>query len=486
MEFNAFDLYETERLMSEESDADAFISKITSLNLTVHAVIVDDYRLGRSWERKIYSTIRGPLIAFDDVARHHYCDLIIDSRWEGEKTLSRYNDKTLDNAIMLLGPSYTMVGAEYHKPSYINCEKRHKQRVVISIGGGGGLSHISDIINEFLNIKENFENVEVYVVVGPYTSVQPELSDLSNSHKNIFLYENHESIYPLLKEADLFVGAAGGTLYEALILQVPCLTFSISKNQENERRYLEDLGHYFHLGFIDDCKVHDIAQLMHIMLEKMVRLKKLYSIPPRIVIDNLGVDRVCSHVTALIKGYDQPDVFSYPLVDEVLTQDQSYDFCAVNDQMVNKYLEARNLEKNLRNMTIKTQISHLAHYIWWLNDNRRESYVLKKGGIERLFIWHQVVTFSDKKVLIGGWFVSSDDCGPIDVFTAMEKQLNLTDDKYSKIPWVAVIHRFNKFVQLMNRRFGFFEISKSHSLYHVAKQSFPSASENDFLFFARA
>ena len=136
-------------------------------------------------------------------------------------------------------------------------------------------------------------------------------------------------------------------------------------------------------------------------------------------------------------------------------------------------------------MTETEKVSRLDHYLWWIN-NERVSYVLKKRDNSLLYIWHQLKKIDGTTVLIGGWFVCSDDCNVVDVIYALNRQLEITDKEFRGIPWVAVIKKSNIFVQTLNKRFGFKLQDKNHYLFDINSRCFPYANSKNFNLFSRS
>ena len=125
--------------------------------------------------------------------------------------------------------------------------------------------------------------------------------------------------------------------------------------------------------------------------------------------------------------------------------------------------------------------------VCWINffSRRQVSFLLKKEDNPQLYIWHQQKTVEETSVMIGGWFVCSETCNAMDAIYALQRQLELTDMECPGIPWVAVIKNCNRFVQSLNKRFGFEEMDKEHHLFNIAHQCFPSANPKDYKLIVR-
>lgn len=72
-------------------------------------------------------------------------------------------------------------------------------------------------------------------------------------------------------------------------------------------------------------------------------------------------------------------------------------FKKVNDLDINKYLEYRNLKINLQNSISKRKINKVDHYIWWLNNVDRKSYIVARENTDLLILYHSVKFLKKKK-----------------------------------------------------------------------------------------
>ncbi len=468
----------------EEEDATQLL-QLLGISHEVEAVLVDDYRLGTAWEEKVDQP-DVPLIVIDDLERPHQCDLLIDSRWEGEKTQARYRNKVPVHAVKLLGARYLMMDEVY-----ANGLSKHGRgeieddtiQLMLGLGGGGDLTLLVVLMEQILEQQPEGVTFQLRPVVGPFADHRVLLRDFAVQHAEVVPIENRDGLYRELSETDLFIGAAGGTLFEALALKIPCLTFSLSENQQNDLADLEVLGHYFHLGVVGKAQLPEMATLIWQMAQQSQRLQQLYRQPAQVTIDGQGVQRVVDQIDRLIRGKFLSQVEEeLPISVETTNENQ---LLPVDDRSINRYLQARNLKENLRNMTDQEPAPYLSHYIWWLQCNRRKSYELQRDGRSLLYIWHQRVTIDSATVLIGGWFVASSECSPMDAMAALGQQLEITDQDYPGIPWVAVIHRENRFVQQMNRRFGFELIESDDLLFSITQACFPKATVEEFFYYVR-
>ena len=445
-------------------------------------MIIDDYRISFHWE-KIISNINIPVIAIDDMNRSHLCDILIDSRWEGINNQNRYDRKIPQKAISLIGPRYLLIDEIYTQKSNYFKNKDSIFQITLSIGGGGDLKILLEILKYLIDSKPfNLEFV-LKPIIGTFSKNKNALIELSKNHNQILPIQNNDGLYDELRKTDLFIGATGGTFFEALALKIPSLTFSIHENQQNQHSNFEDFGHYFHLNEINKDVYKEMSTLIWLMVNNINRINDLYCQPSMIEIDGKGVNRITKYIDKIIKKEPISKIRNYQNNKKYLNPER--ELKKIDDRSINRYLEAHNLDDNLKQMTNQNAISHISHYIWWLRDCKRESYELKRDGRSMLFIWHQLTTVNFEEYIISGWFISSKLCNLRDIIYAMQKQIEMIDRYYQKIKWVAVAHRENSFVRQMNIRFGFIEIESTNPIYKIIQSCFPNASRKEFIYYMR-
>ena len=136
-------------------------------------------------------------------------------------------------------------------------------------------------------------------------------------------------------------------------------------------------------------------------------------------------------------------------------------------------------------MIDKSPIKPLNHYLWWLQENRRTSYVLEKNGEELLFTWHQLQKVEHTNVIISGWFVCNERCGAMDAIHAITEHSLIIDYLFPGISWIIVMRKDNRFMQQFNQRLGFVRVDKESAMENVVKMCFPKADSENFFYYVR-
>ncbi len=434
-------------------------------------LIIDSYTLGIEYEQLI-KQFGLLLTVIDDNERPHDCDFLIDYRWVGKKTKSRYKGKVSDECLRLLGPNYCILSPEYQTVME-DFDKESEVTVLLSLGGGGDLQILQKIFSNLKN--ETKKNIQFKIVIGPYATNKEAIYAISEEYKNVYIVENVICLKEHYDKASLFIGALGTSLYECVATKTPSITFAIEKNQNNDVNVLEWLGHYLHLNEITEDVLPQLSKLIDMALCQLPRLNALIA-TKRVSIDGRGAERIAR---VLIDRKIEDDGFNsksldsqntWKLTDEVTIK-------AANDTHINSYLAARNLPSNSERMTVQNNIQPWDHYLWWFRQSR-SNFVLteRKGEIEsrRLYIWHKL---SVEGYLYGGWFVCDKDVSLPLAMLALKWQLEFCKNTQPNAIWLAVIHKDNKFVNLLNQYMGFTETARDSQEYKITQKLFPLADE---------
>jgi len=425
----------------EVSDAQKVRSLLQAYD--VEYLVVDSYRLGKVWEDLLRDGYR--IIAFDDIAREHSAHYVIDPKY-CDDYLSRYDGKVSEDTQLLLGPQYKIFSDAFRDFQPYQTEKRE---ILFSLGGGGDFSLLSSTIEALGECND----LILHIVVGPYSKNYEAFAILPN----VMIHKNLHSLIPLYQRASLFVGALGGSFFEATLCHIPAITFPIAENQKNSIYDLEALGQYLYLPFHEAKE--DFSKVVKTAVQHLPRLKALVT-SAKVPLDPYGVVRIAD---AIFKNHFDHIEYSSQKSQSIIWQKKNIQIRQVTDHDINHYLDSRNLPANQENMNVTQTIPRANHYHWWFN-NQRESYAMIVDGETKLYIWHQQVHFQERDYLIGGWFVCQEEMALEWVMMALTWQLEYTAQLYPSAKWIAIIKKSNRFVNLLNRRAGFIEATDPNDI----------------------
>lgn len=218
------------------------------------AVVVDHYRLDARWER-LFRPHTQRLVVIDDLAnRPHDTDVLVDHNWYGTATATRYRGLVPESTTLLLGPRYALIQADYRAARMDRAPVRHPpQRIVVSFGG-------TDVCGQTIRALRGLDVVpeaEVAVVMGSERAVTDELRLAVEARPRTSLDVELPTLAPLLRVADLAIGAGGISTWERLCLRVPSLVTTVSANQSGVSRALHDARMTRWLGVAGEVTVDD-------------------------------------------------------------------------------------------------------------------------------------------------------------------------------------------------------------------------------------
>ncbi|MEM7258986.1 MAG: hypothetical protein AAF404_16535 [Pseudomonadota bacterium] len=455
-------------------------------------IIVDDYRLDHHWEAEVAHHCPW-VMALDDLGRDHCVDILLEPRY----TIAQDKREHTDHCLIMKGPDFTLLDPAYSQPRVQKSNDTFT--VMFGLGGGGNMHVIHDCMLQLLEAplapcSDDDQQLRLMPVIGPMATNTSLIHALAKQYPHqISVIEPREQLADVYRSADLFVGAAGTSVYEAAACEVPALTLSLSDNQQSQLADLEPLGHYFHTNDFNHENTAALAGTILAFREQYARVKLLTD-HAALKIDGRGVQRVCEKIVSLIKRGEaerrvvcpapgnSKSAGSQTAAAPATTTDFTVAPCT--DADINSYLDARTLPANRGNMTTTAKIDRLHHYRWWFQ-TKRQSFRVEQQQCTRLYIWHEVVCPQDKQVLIGGWFVTDEHIDFACVMSALSWQLAHTDRHHPGVPWVAVIRKSNRFVLKMNLRAGFTLVEPCSDLHKIVQTGFPDASAHDFHFLYR-
>lgn len=455
-------------------DANLFLDRIKDIK---GYVVVDDYRLGALWEKKI-SKNNYKIIAFDDLEnRKHYSDIYINYKPDFHINSNfRRTNIIKKNCKILLGPQFSIIDCRYKKKN----KKKNLLKIVFYTGGGGDLKNIYNILNHLLATNHNIlKKIKIILVLGPLTANKNLILSLVNNYSKIQLIKDRYNIDDIIAEADLVIGSAGNLVYETSFYKIPSLFFQISKNQINNFLSMEKLGHYFVLPKKALAQKEKISNLIILIIENYSRVLK-FSSSPSINVDNKGLGRIIKKITNKKKNKKDFYHFNYKIIANN-SNSKNLKIRKVNDKDINHYLFSRNLIKNREVSITKKKISVLDHYIWWLN-SKRQSYLLTKQGKKILYFHEEIKNFNNLNYSVQGWFAFADNCSLQDILYALNWQKRLISKRKDIKVSLGIINKKNKIN--FSKYLGWRLLDKNSYLAGIMKKIYKI--DNNYLFYSRS
>lgn len=201
-------------------------------------LIVDDYSIDHIFERQCRQWV-GHIVCIDDLAnRQHDCDLLLDPT-PGER-YTKYQNIVPRSCKLLLGSQYALVASEFGKYRPRSLEYRQSIGVIEKIIISFGATDPDDWSSSCL---------EALAPIMPQTKIHVTLTDMA-PHLNFVremcgavgatLHVNSKDIAHLMADADLAIGACGGSSWERCCLGLPSIVGVIASNQEYVAKVLSE------------------------------------------------------------------------------------------------------------------------------------------------------------------------------------------------------------------------------------------------------
>lgn len=217
----------------------AIDSVIESLKVNSYDVlIIDDYSIDHIFEQQCRQWVKY-IVCIDDLAnRRHDCDLLLDSTpGQADK---KYQSIVPHSCKLLLGSQYALVASEFGKYRSRSLEYRQSigviEKIIISFGATDPDDWSSSCLKALAPI---IPQTKIHVTL---TDMAPHLNyvrEMCNALGAI-LHVNSTDIAYLMADADLAIGACGGSSWERCCLGLPSIVGIIASNQEYVAKALSE------------------------------------------------------------------------------------------------------------------------------------------------------------------------------------------------------------------------------------------------------
>jgi UDP-2,4-diacetamido-2,4,6-trideoxy-beta-L-altropyranose hydrolase len=235
-----------ESMLPWQADIDAL-----DLLLEDHAefdwMIVDHYGLDHHWQTAARRW--APRIAaVDDLATRRYSvDLLLNQNLSGLS--DNYTPLLPEGCRTLLGPRYAMLREEFDCPAIdIKPEAR---RVLVNFGGFDAAMQT----HHAMLALADFTELEVDFVAGVDNPAWAQMQALAQTRPNWHLHSFVSDFHQRMTEADLFIGAGGGTSWERAALGLPTICIAVSNNQQVNGEVMAAAGAHVFMGAREQVSV---------------------------------------------------------------------------------------------------------------------------------------------------------------------------------------------------------------------------------------
>lgn len=205
-------------------------------------IVIDHYNLDSSWEHAC-KTLGAKTMAIDDTPEKPHCTEIILDQTYGRK-LSDYCGNSPLTSTHLLGVDFALLRPEFSKLRAASLKKDRSsiRRILIAIGGGDPLNSIPQVLDS-LSMAPDAKRWQIDVVMGDLCDNFSEVQQaIARTDLNASIFRNVPNIGEFMSEADLAIGASGGSTWERLCLGLPSIQLVVADNQIDVARSLMSTG----------------------------------------------------------------------------------------------------------------------------------------------------------------------------------------------------------------------------------------------------
>lgn len=277
-------------------------------------LIVDSYALDFQWELVMAPLVEKIMVIDDLVDRRHDCDFLLDQTF-GRKTHD-YSHLVSDRCNdIFCGANYALLRPEFSAERSFSLNRRHHtktvQNIFISMGGVDKNNVTGMVLNqlESLLVEENCLIQVVLRADAPYFDAVS--NQVKESRLNIDLLPGLTNMAVPMANADVAIGAAGGTAWERCCLGLPSMMTVLADNQSDIASVLEKSQV---VKLFDWQRPDDFQKEFKQFLQEY----RNYSLNSARVCDGLGLSRIVNRVVSGLTGDELVAVRSVELEDAKL------------------------------------------------------------------------------------------------------------------------------------------------------------------------
>lgn len=254
-------------------------------------IIADHYGLDHHWQTAARRW--APRIgAVDDLATRTYSvDLLLNQNLSG--TPEAYASLLAPGCQTLLGPRFAMLRDEFRCPAIVI--KPRAKRVLVNFGGFDATRQT----HHAMLALTDFHDLEVDFVAGADNPAWEQMQALAASRPNWRLHRFVSDFYRLMTEADLFVGAGGGTSWERAAMGLPTICIAVSNNQQANSEVMATSGAHVFLGAREQVSVEQLRQAIGFVAGNQ-GLRQSLAERSRQWVDGRGAQRVAAALAGAV------------------------------------------------------------------------------------------------------------------------------------------------------------------------------------------
>jgi UDP-2,4-diacetamido-2,4,6-trideoxy-beta-L-altropyranose hydrolase len=265
----------------------------------VDLLVTDGYQLDCGFESNCRNWSK-TILSIDDLAdRRHHCDFLLDS--SPNRKSSDYARLVPPHCKLLLGVDFALLRNAFAEKRETALTKRYQQnylaRILVNFGG----SDASNLTPTALRaIEKSGAELVVDVMMGAAANNRAEVEDtITKIALTTQLHVGVTDPSDLMANADLAIGAGGGTAWERCAVGLPSIVIQTSHNQRSLIDSLTARNAIWFAGPRERIEVNKLANLIWIVLSDIEEWRDVSS-NAAILCDGLGSRRVAQALTSIV------------------------------------------------------------------------------------------------------------------------------------------------------------------------------------------
>ncbi|MBL4766389.1 MAG: UDP-2,4-diacetamido-2,4,6-trideoxy-beta-L-altropyranose hydrolase [Rhodobacteraceae bacterium] len=261
-------------------------------------LIVDHYELSSDWEEYMRRYTRRIMVIDDLENRPHDCDLLLDQNYR-QSYEGRYSECVNNSCDLFMGPKYALLQHEYAEERNTARPRAQVHNLLLYFGGSDNTGLTAKALHSALSLDMKRLRIEVVLPLNP--SAIAAIQAIADGETQVTLHQGLPSLAPLIRMADLAIGALGATSWERLCLGLPTIGVTTASNQLEVAKELSLAGLATWLGDVEDVTENMISKSI---VEASIRQDFAdWSARCMEICDGLGAQRI---VNALSRASGRP------------------------------------------------------------------------------------------------------------------------------------------------------------------------------------
>jgi len=254
-------------------------------------IVVDHYGLDHHWQTAARRWAHR-IAAVDDLATRRYSvDLLLNQNLSGQS--ENYAPLLPEGCRTLLGPRYAMLREEFRCPAIEI--KPKARRVLVNFGGFDAAQQT----HHAMLALADFAELQVDFVAGADNPAWAQMQALAETRPNWRLHSFVSDFYQRMTEADLFIGAGGGTSWERAAMGLPTICIAVSNNQQANGEVMAAAGAHVFMGAREQVSVEQLRDAIGFVTGNHY-LRRSLAERSRQLVDGRGAERVAAALAGAV------------------------------------------------------------------------------------------------------------------------------------------------------------------------------------------